>query len=571
MKWNLDDVLKIKDFDKLFAEVEKDFEEYKKLIAKPKAEMSTGEFKKIVDTGEELSNKLSRLGGLPSLMLSTNTKDQEARLMETRVHDLGIKIGEETMKFSHWMKGLSDSAVAGLDDNNAKRLFKSIPDLEYSLNYGRKAAKYTLEENEEKIIMNKDTNVGSVINELRELIQTEFRYKVGGKEVKTQADLLTYVYSKNGNERKEAYTQLLEKQKENIDKFFMMYQGIAKDWDYEARLRGYKSPISVRNFGNEIEDSVIETMLAVTEENKGVFKKYFLAKAKKLGNKKLNRMDLYAPIETIDKTMTYEEGIKIVLETYEEFSPRFAKAARQIIEKEHIDVYPNEVKRSGAFCATLNNKIDPYIMLNHTGKLRDISTIAHELGHGVHSIYANKHYSSVQSANLPLAETASTLGELLVFEKFKKEMLWDKIADIYATILRQNYFIKFEIDAHEAMKKGITEKELSQMWIDNLKEQFGESMEIPDLFRYEWSYVSHIFEYPFYCYAYNFGELLTLGLYQKYREDKKFLSSIEKILEAGGSEDPTKLLLSIGVDIKKEEFWQNSFKLIEELIKGIEI
>jgi oligoendopeptidase F len=569
MKWNLDDIVKIDEWEKLFAEVEADFEVYKKLIENPDVKMSEEKFKKIIDFGEELENKTSRLGGLPRLILAVDTKNQEARLMITRVQDLGLKMAEYTIKFSHWLKG---PPVGGLDDENAKRLFGSISDLTYALRYGRKAAKHTLKENEEKIIMNKDVNFGSALDDLRDLISTEFRYEILGKKIETQSELMAYVYSSKSEERKAAYEALLTTQKKNIDKFFVMYQAEVKDWGYEAKLRNYKSPISVRNFGNEIDDEVIETLLEVTKKNKEIFYKYFEAKAKKLGEKKLNRMDLYAPVETDPPAGGgFEEAKKIVLETFEEFSHKFAGAAKQIIDKQHIDVFPDKNKTSGAFCATLNNKIEPYVMLNWTGKARDIATLAHELGHGVHSIYANKHYSSVQSAGLPLAETASTLGEMLIFEKFKKEMLWDKIADMYATILRQNYFIMFEIEAHKAISKGITEKDLSQMYFDNLKDQFGESLILPDDFRYEWSYISHIFESPFYCYAYNFGELLTLALYKRYKENKsEGRKVIEAILEAGGCENPNLLLNKFGIDIKSPKFWQNSFDIVQELVKELE-
>jgi oligoendopeptidase F len=547
-------------------EVEADFLKYKKLIAKPKAEMSEKKFKEIIDSGEKLSNKLSRLGGLPSLMLTIETKNQQARLMETRISDLSLKMSEETIKFSHWMKGLGKDS---LDTKNAKRLFKSIPDLEYSLNYSRKGAKYTLKQNEEKIIMNKDTNLGSAVDDLRELIQTDIKYKIGEKEIKTQAELMNYVYSKRSKERKQAYEQLLTKQKEHIDKFFVIYQSVVKDWTYEAKLRKYDSSISVRNFANEIDGEVIKILMKVVEKNKNIFQKYFKAKAKKMGVKKLDRTDLYAPIEEKETIMNYEDGVKLVLSAFGEFSPSFAKAAKQIIDSKHVDVYPKEGKRNGAFCATLNNKIDPYVMLNYTGKLRDISTLAHELGHGVHSIYASGHYSSVQSANLPLAETASTLAELLVFEKIKKGMLWQKMGDLYATILRQTYFTMFEIEAHEAIKKGITEKELSTMWLNNLKSQFGEAVDVPDMFRHEWSYVGHIFSTPFYCYAYSFGQLLALSLYGKYKKDKGFLKNIEVILKAGGSKNPEQLLKEQGVNIKDEKFWQEGFDIISEWIKKL--
>jgi oligoendopeptidase F len=181
---------------------------------------------------------------------------------------------------------------------------------------------------------------------------------------------------------------------------------------------------------------------------------------------------------------------------------------------------------------------------------------------------------------LPLAETASTLGEMMLFEKIlsetkdantKKQLLSDKLADSYATVCRQNFIVKFEIAAHEAIQKGIEESELSQMWLDNLKEQFGDSVEIDDMFRYEWSYIPHIIHSPFYCYAYNFGELLSMALYAKYKQEgESFVPKIEAILAAGGSQDPKQVLANVGIDMGSADFWQGSFELIKAWQKELE-
>jgi oligoendopeptidase F len=387
------------------------------------------------------------------------------------------------------------------------------------------------------------------------------------------------VHSPESKFREDAYRALLETQKKNIDKFFAMYQAIVRDWAYEAKLRGYQSPISVRNWGNDVPDKAVESLLSVCTEEKGVFWNYFKWKAKRLGVKKLKRFDIYAPMAKKDKKISYEEAVEVVLESFKEFSSEFWEAAREIVEKKHIDVYPSPAKIGGAFCATVEPKINPYIMLNFTGKTRDISTLAHELGHGVHSILANKHLASVQQSGLPLAETASTLAELVVFEKMmaqekdkelKKAWLSEKIADAYASICRQNYFVKFEIEAHEKMSQGLSPEDLSKIYLKNLKEQFGDSVAIDPLFAYEWSYVSHLFESPFYCYAYNFGELLSYNLYRKYQKDKGFLKKIIKILATGGSEKPSKILATVGVDIEKKEFWRESFKVIKRWQKELE-
>jgi len=213
--------------------------------------------------------------------------------------------------------------------------------------------------------------------------------------------------------------------------------------------------------------------------------------------------------------------------------------------------------------------------LNFTNKSFDVTTLAHELGHAVHDIYASRHSISAMQAPLPLAETASTFAEMITFEKMlensardeKKFLLSHKLDELYATISRQNYFVRFEMKAHNKIPEGITEGELSGIYLNNLKDEFGSAIKIPENFSYEWSYIPHIFFTPFYCYAYNFGELLSLSLYSRYKkEGRGFIHVIEKILSSGGSRNPGKLLLEVGIDINKRTFWDNGFKIIEGFI-----
>lgn len=577
--WNLNDILKIEDFKKLYGEIEKEIgkiDEYWRMLS-PK--MSEAEFVEFIEWDEKYGTKLSRLGYLPALIETTNQKDQEAKKMKSQVDDLSLKISEKSTRVGLWFKGLiANDNGEKLDDENARRLFKTIPDLEYGLSYGRLAAKHTLSEKEEKIIDNKDSNGVGAIKDLRTMIETEMEFDFEPKgqkkrKIKTQAELMVYVYSHKAEERKAAYVALLKKHKENADKFFLIYQSVVKDWDYEARLRGYKSPISVMNFANHVPDKAIEKLLEVCKENREIFYRYFRFKAKELGQKKLSRFDIYAPLEKIEKKANYEESIDLVVETYQQFSVSFGDRARKIVEEKHIDSHPDKNKEGGAFCATVDPSITPYVMLNFAGKLRDIFTMAHELGHGIHSLFANKHYPSSQHSSLPLAETASTFGEMILFEKMylreenikiKKAMLSDKMADTYATILRQNYFVMFEIEAHRLIARGTTTDELSALWLKMLKDQFGEWVEVDKLFAHEWTYIPHIVNSPFYCYAYNFGELLSYSLFDRYKkEGKKFIPVIERLLEAGGSKDPNKLLLEAGIDINSKSFWQGSFELIK--------
>jgi oligoendopeptidase F len=581
VNWNLDDVCKKSDFDRLLKEMEGEIEVTEKWWEKLEPNMDGKEFEKFLKYDEELGEKFSKVGYLPMLMDSVDQKDSEARLMQTKATDLALKYNQKSRKIGHWLKGLEVEGKMTLDDVNAKRLFSVIPDLEYGLNYARQAAKHTLSQKEEEIIDNKDVNGSGALSDLRGLIETDFVYDLNGKKIKNQGELLKFVHSKNPKLRMGAYKALFSKHKENIEKLFVIYQAVIKDWAFESKLRGYKSPISVTNFGNHVPDEVVETLLKVCRDEGKVFWKYFEFKAKELKQKKLNRFDLYAPMKKmVTKEYDFETSKKMVMESFGHFSERFVNYGQRVFNESHIDSHPKKNKRSGAFCATIGPKVTPYVLLNHTNTLRDVSTLAHELGHAIHSMYAEKHSASSQHANLPLSETASTLGEMILFEnlleresdpKIKKQMLWEKISDSYATILRQNYFVMFENEAHKMVAEGTTAEKLSEVYLNNLKEQFGKSMIVPSIFKYEWLYISHIFETPFYCYAYNFGELLSLSLFSRYKsEGKEFVARIEKILEAGGSKDPTKVLLDVGVDIASSDFWRGGFRIIEGWQKQLE-
>lgn len=574
MNWNLDDICPKEKFDDLLKEIGREAEKLEGWWKKLSPEMETEVFMKYIDFDQNLGQKVARALYLPELMEAVNQKEAEARLMKGKAQEMWLAVSQKSRRFDHWLKGLPVEGKEKLDDDQAKRLFKTVPDLEYVLNYNRTVAKHTLEQREEEIIDNKDIYGQSVIADLRGLIEAEMIYKMGKRKIKTQAELLKYTHSKNPKLRKEAYLALLNKQKENSDKLSVIYQSVVKNWGFETRIRGYKGPMAMRNFANHVSDKAVEILLRVCTEKREIYWRYFNYKAKHLGKKKLNRFDLYAPMpETKKREYGFEESKKMVIEAYKQFDKIFAELAEKVFVEQHIDSLPITNKTSGAFCATVGPTITPYVMLNHTGAARDVSTMAHELGHAIHSLMANKHYPGSQRANLPLSETASTLGEMILFEEMlkretdpaiKKQMLWEKMADSYATILRQNYFVKFEIEAHEIIARGATGKDLDNLYLKNLREQFGKSVTVGPIFGHEWMYISHIFESPFYCYAYNFGELLSLALFAQYKkEGKPYIPKIKTVLAAGGSEDPTKVLRKIGVNIESEKFWKGGFKIIE--------
>jgi len=410
----------------------------------------------------------------------------------------------------------------------------------------------------------------------------QYQMKIGNKtKTMTREEITNYIRSTNEKIRETAYKTILSKYTENKGVIGEIYQNIVLNWKDEGiEIRGYKSPISMRNIANDVDDKTVESLLAICKKNSPIFQKFFIQKAKMLKIKKLRRYDLYAPAATHikEKTYQYDKSVKIVFESLERFSPKLAEYAKKVFSEKHVDSSVRTGKRDGAFCSTLTPKITPYVLLNFTGKSRDMFTLAHELGHAVHSQSAQDMSILVQDAPLPLAETASTFSELLLFDNLsekitddeKKIMLSEKIDDLYATIIRQSFFTMFEVDVHQQIGKGTTIDEISKTYLQNLKEQFGNSVILSEDFAIEWSSIPHFYHTPFYCYAYSFGNLLALSLFQRYKkEGRDFVPSYIKILAAGGSKKPEKILAEHGLDIKSPKFWQEGFDYVESQVKAL--
>ncbi|MGM5488352.1 MAG: M3 family oligoendopeptidase [Nanobdellota archaeon] len=570
--WNLNDILPEDQIESTISELQSLVPHYEEHYQRMHPDMSPEVLQELMDFDEHVTELLQKLSALAELKRTTNVKDQEAKRLQTRLETIGLQAEEVARKIWHWLQGIDGTTP--LDDTNAKRLFSQMKD-SFVLFYLRDSAQYSLSEREEDIIAKKNVNGISTVKELRSLITTgfTFEFQPEGQEkqiIQTQSELTSYFRSPKPEERKAAYIALLDRYDQDLDKFFSIYQSVVRDWGEMATLRGFASPISVRNHRNMVPDEAIHTLLDVCTNNRHIFHEYFRFKAEQLGKDKLSRYDIYAPLESTEEKIPYEKAEDIVLSTFQDLSETFYQYARKILDG-HIDTHPDPNKRGGAFAMTITPKLTPFVMMNYTGSRSDIYTLAHELGHGIHFLYSGNHSIHSYHAPLPLAETASTLAETIVFErlfeqadeKTKEAMLVEKLSDSFATIIRQNYFVKFELLAHDIIPKGITMDELSQRYSTLLEEQFGDGVEMDERFRNEWAYIPHIFRSPFYCYAYNFGELLSLALYAKYREDPAFLGQIETILAAGGADYPENILKKVGIDMSSPEFWQAGFSVIQ--------
>jgi len=532
---------------------------------------SSAQIEEVLALDIELGDLASRLGNWGHLSFSVDTRDEKVQAFMNRVENLTTEIGNRTRFFDLWWKSLPDE--------KAKKLMPKDPEKRYYLERVRVFRPHTLSENEEKIVALKDITGESANDRIREILTSAFKFKdpKTGQDV-TQSELVKNVYDSDPKIREAAYKELWRVYTQNENLLSFLYQTVATDWHNEnLKLRGYPSAINVRNKGNDVPDEAVDALLDVCRENRAIFQRYFVWKAKKLGLPP-SRYHVYAPLAKDKLAVSYEDAQKKVLDVFGRFSPKIQAAAKQVFDERHVHVYPAEGKRGGAYCATVTSTMTPYVFLNHTGDAQSLKTLAHEMGHAVHSVLARDRFPMVAHSTLPMAETASVFAEMLLHDTLMREaspadrvaILSDKLAEIYATVERQAYFVVFEKDAHQMVMDGATTQELNARYLAQLKEQFG-PVEVPDDFQREWQYIPHIYASPFYCYSYSFGMLLSLALYGMYREQgAAFVPKYEALLAAGGSDAPERLLAKLGVDIRSKAFWQRGFDVVKDMLAELE-
>ncbi len=540
-------------------------------------EISSAEFGRILRRLERITEEINLVAGYASLQYAADTQSDQATSLVTRMTKLGADISNQVLFFDLWWK-------RSVDEGNAVRLMQNAGDLAGYLRHQRLVSAYTLSEPEEKLINILDVTGASALVKIYDKITSAFEYhvRVGGRRRKmTREELAGLVRSANPKTRQAAYAALFERFAEGKGVLGEIYQNIVLNWrDEGIQLRGYRTPASVRNIANDVDDKTVDSLLRVCEKNAPTFREFFVQKAKMLDLARLRRYDLYAPITTRarERSYSYDHSIRLVLESLGRFSPVMSGFAKKVLDQNHVDSLLRPGKRDGAFCSTLSPRVTPFVLVNFTGKLRDVFTLAHELGHAIHSQAAAGRSILVQSASLPLAETASTFSELLLYdsliEKIPEEegrfMLAEKIGDLYATITRQSFFTLFEVDAHKQIAASTTVAELSKTYLRNLQKQFGSSVEISDDFELEWSCIPHFYHAPFYCYAYSFGNLLALSLFQRYKkEGADFVPSYLEILSAGGSQKTESLLLQHGMDVSSAGFWQDGFEYVRRQVRQL--
>jgi oligoendopeptidase F len=562
--------------EQTYTKLSEQIQQFEAFRAELKPSLSAKRFNEIIHEIESIDKQIMHLYGFSELSFAANTQDQKAQTAMARVQQFFAEKANKTMFFELWWKSL--------DAKNAERLLDASGDYRYWLEQMRNFKPFTLTEAEEKIVNLKNVTGANALNTLYDSLTNRYVFKLnvkGEEKELTRGELMALVRTDDPDLRARAYQELYRIYGEDAPILGQIYQGLVRDWRNEnVNLRGFKSPMAVRNQINDLPDEVINTLIEVTRQNVGIFHRYFKVKAKLLGLKRLRRYDIYAPVSTSDKKYPFEESMKLTFEAFERFDPKFASMAKRVFDQQHVDSEVRKGKMSGAFCATLTPDLTPWVLLNYQGKSDDVSTMAHELGHAIHSMMAEDHTLFTQSAALPLAETASTFGEMtltdLLLEReddpnVRRDILFRQVDDAFATIIRQIYFAIFERDAHELIAKDASVDELSQAYLENLREEFGKAVEVSDEFKHEWVSIPHIYGTPFYVYAYAFGQLLVFALYKRYQEEgESFKPKYMRILSAGGSIAPIALLKEADMDVTTAEFWQGGFDVINGMVKKLE-
>jgi len=578
-RWSLADLFDSQDSPKMesalneLEEMAADFETIRERLS---PDMSQDEFLSIIGFYEKINEQAYRVYGFASLQFAADTQNQTALAFLARIEQFLTELQNRTLFFSLWWKSL--------DDEPAGRFMEYSGDYRYWLEEMRHFKEHTLSEPEEKIINIKNVTGSSALGTLYDTITNRYVFKVevdGEIQELTRGELMVYARHPDPVLRERAYRELYQVYGDDGPVLGLVYQTLVRDWANEqVSLRHFSSPIAARNLTNDIPDQVVNTLLDVCQKNAPIFKKFFRLKARLLGMERLRRYDIYAPVAESRKQYEFGQAAEMVFDAFSHFDPQISDLAMRVFEEDHLDSEVRKGKRGGAFCSTITPALTPWVLLNYQSRPDDVATMAHELGHAIHSMLASDHSLFTSQASLHLAETASSFGEMLLVDRLlaqetdesvRRELLFRQVDDAYATILRQAFFALFERQAHEMVSQGASVDELANAYMENLKVQFGDAVEVSDEFRWEWVSIPHIYQVPFYVYAYTFGQLLVLALYQQYQvEGESFKPRYLKILSAGGSEAPVKVLAEAGIDIYQEQFWQGGFDVIRSLVEQLE-
>lgn len=523
---------------------------------------------------ESIYDTLTQPGVYASLLFAADTSQPAHRNLQQWVEQRSTAVKNTLLFFNlEWLQ-LPDDAAQHLIDHPALHTYR------HYLQASRRYQPHTLTEPEERIVNEKDLTGAQAwqmfFTEL--LASLTFPMQREGKEQRLDlASVLTLMRDPERATRQQAFTTLYATLGTQVQSFAFIYNTLLQDHLTMHQLRHYADPMAPRHLSNTIDPAAVTTMMEVVEQNYDIAHTYFTLKARLLGLPRLQLYDQYAPVGAGQSHLPYPQAKEIVLDAFSRFDERFHDIAATFFQRNWIDAEVRPGKQGGAFCSGHPPSKHPYILCNYTDHLRDVMTLAHELGHGIHFYLARKQTFLNFEPSIPVAETASVFGEMLVFEQMLNQeqneqsrlaLICNRIEDTFSTIFRQNVLTRFEQAAFAARAQGrLTPEQLGDCWLESNRPYYGEAVEQTSGYELGWSYIPHFIYTPFYCYGYVFGELLVLALYSMYREQgAAFTPRYIQLLESAGSRAPADMLADLGVDIHDPAFWQRGFTELRRLV-----
>ena len=511
------------------------------------------------------------------LLFSSDSTDDVHKSLSQRAAEFGNLMARELLFFDLEIMAIPDETFARLAEAPQLATYR------HYLESIRKYQPYTLPEREERLLKQKSLTGAEAFSRLFDELSASFSFTLtidGKDEEFTGEELLGFLHHPDAALRELAFSTFLKRHEEHGIVYSAVFNNIALDHGQELELRGYRTPMEPTNIGNELPAEVVERLMAVSEENYPLAREYFHLKAKLLQLPKLKNSDIYAPVGESDRRYTFAEAQELVLAAYDTFNPAYRPIIEGFFTERRIDVLPRPGKGGGAYCMGMTPSLPPFVLLNFTGNLRDVATLAHELGHGLHYVLAQRQTMLNYHAPLPLAETASVFSEMLLTRlmleretdpQLKVALLCAKIEDIIATTFRQNVLTRFEQRMHLERTEGLlTSTRLGSLWWEENEKLYGDAVDMIPPYAWGWSYISHFIHARFYCYSYTFAELLVLALYQSYlQQGSTFLPAYEEILASGGSRSPADTVRPAGIDLSDPGFWQKGYDVLRELIEEL--
>ncbi|KXG83851.1 M3 family oligoendopeptidase [Agrobacterium bohemicum] len=526
---------------------------------------------------EALDDLLGRIGSFAGLTYFSDTSnpangklygDAQSKLTDMSAHLLFF-----ALELNRIDDATIDAAMA--NDPQAGHYKPWLVDL-------RKDKPHQLDDKLEQLFLEKSMTSAAAFNRLFDETMTDLRFIVDGESLALERTL-NLLQEPDPEIRKKAAEALSATFKDNLRVFTLITNTLAKDKEIADRWRKFEDIADSRHLANRVEREVVDALAqAVTEAYPRLSHRYYKMKAKWLGMEQMNYWDRNAPLpDSSNAIIPWEDAKETVLSAYGDFAPEMADIARRFFDEEWIDAPARPGKAPGAFAHPTVPSAHPYVLVNYLGKPRDVMTLAHELGHGVHQVLAGGQGALMCATPLTLAETASVFGEMLTFRKLldgtnnkgeRKDMLARKVEDMINTVVRQIAFYEFERKVHTARKEGeLTAEQIGALWLSVQQESLGPAIKISEGYENWWTYVPHFIHSPFYVYAYAFGDCLVNSLYAVYQNaDTGFQDKYFELLKAGGTKHHSELLKPFGLDATDPSFWNKGLSMIEGLIDELE-